>query len=263
MGRNAQQDLGDLREWLDLLLALGWQLAENSNPSDVDHFGSMCWFFLKKAIEHAHSILTLGASRDSKLIARSMLEGMWQLLWAAGKDPEARALRWRAFSYVHDWRELQGQKAAGKPVDVKRVAEIRKGLRKHGDQFLTKKQRVAKQKGKPLKTDPYCKNWTGYTAWKIAKEVKGEVTYLELYRPFSEWQHWGPAGFGNAIARRGNQIEYIATSPEDSATALAIGFQCLLQMAQVADQHFKMGKSSEIAQLRNEYIAWYEGRGKA
>lgn len=82
------------------------------------------------------SVLQLDQSLDSILIARSMLEGLSQLLWAA-QAPEERPLRWRTFSFVLDWRLMRKRMAAGEAVTEDQRATIENGLKEHGRYFLT------------------------------------------------------------------------------------------------------------------------------
>ena len=60
---------------------------DGSQHSHDDHFGLVLLVFYRKQIEHLQSILKLAPSRDTNLIARSMLEGASQIYWIAQKDP--------------------------------------------------------------------------------------------------------------------------------------------------------------------------------
>lgn len=260
LNRKAQKDIPDLRRWVNSLLTLANKMTKNVKYSERDNFAFMALCFLSKQVDHMMSILALNQSRDVGLIARSMLEGMCQLLWAA-KDPEPRALRWRTFAWVHDWRIMQGQITAGETVDATLRTSIEEALRQHGNQFLTRKARKARDRGDPLPNRPYHDNWTGVSVKKIFHEVKGEVLYQKLYGPFSDWHHWSPGGLGAAIARQTNHVFYSQVSLEDSATALATGFQCLLQTIEVLDKHMQMGMAASIAKLKDGYIAWGKAQG--
>src|SRR2546427_11769576 len=58
-----------------------------------DHWAFMALSYAYKQNEHARAVLALRESVDAKLIVRSMLEGLAQLVWAANA-PEERALLW-------------------------------------------------------------------------------------------------------------------------------------------------------------------------
>lgn len=257
----AQQDRPGLRRWVNELLVLLREMMQQPVPyTEEDHLGFMALCFLSKQIEHMNSILILvdnEQGRDAELIARSMIEGLGQLLWAAN-DAQRRALRWRAFAWIHDWRTMNAQISAGEPVDQNRRAEINTALAQYGDQFLTRCARRRRQTGMPLPPDPYCQNWTGHNYSQILDWIQGGLLRQKLYKPFSAWHHWSPGGLGVAIVRDRNAVTFLAPSPTASATALATGFQCLVQTAELVDSHLRLGFHSRIAELREGYITWYE-----
>src|SRR5688572_9248803 len=93
-------EITSLRNFLTELVAIGD--AAFSRPYTFDRDNDLAFMtltFAGRQIEHARSVLVLGSSLDTALIARSMLEGLSQLLWAS-QEPEDRPLRWRAFVYV-------------------------------------------------------------------------------------------------------------------------------------------------------------------
>ena len=254
----AKRDLPVLLQWVNRLLVLAKEMIVNVQYSEEDHLGFMALCFLSKQIDHLQSIVTLIPSRDAVLVARSMIEGLCQLLWVGG-DPATRPLQWRAFAWVHDWRVMQAKIAQGEPVDTERRTTIEDALRKYGDQFLTNKAKVARNRGDPLPPDPYHANWRcGRQIRQICESVGGEDLYRGLYEPFSDWHHWGVRGLGEAIVRQGNRVIYLSLSPADSAAALASGFQCLLQTVELTDRHLGIGLASKISELRNGYVAWHK-----
>ena len=64
------------------------------NVETGGEFALLLVAFVWKQEDHAEAILSLGRHRDTQLVARSMIEGLCQLKWAA-KDPDERANRWR------------------------------------------------------------------------------------------------------------------------------------------------------------------------
>lgn len=254
----AERDLLGLRQWVNRLLTLVNEILANIQYSEEDHLGFMALCFLSKQIDHMQSIVFLIPSRDAILVARSMIEGLCQLLWAA-REPATLPLQWRAFAWVHDWRVMQAKMARGETVTPERRSAIENALQKYGDQFLTKKAKLARSQQTPLPPDPYHKDWrAGRQIRQIFESVEGEDLYRKLYEPFSDWQHWGAGGLGEAIARQGNRIVYSSLSSTDAATALAAAFQCLLQTIKVVDEHLGFGLTPKISELWDEYIAWYE-----
>jgi hypothetical protein len=252
--RKAAKRVPGLCQRLKGLIAFAKETIDNIRYSEQDHLAFMALCFLGKQIDHANSILAIIPGRDAILIARSMIEGLCQLLWAA-KDPNVLPLQWRAFAYVHDWRIMQSRVEAGEPVDPETRAGIESALRQFGSQFL-KAGAKASPAGQ-LRTDLYHKDWrAGHQIRQICESVGAEDLHRRLYEPFSDWHHWGAAGLGAAIDRKGERIVYSSLRPADAATALAVGLQCLLQTVQLVDRHLDLGLTARLAELRDEYITW-------
>ena len=210
--------------------------------------------FLNRQLEHCHTLLRLAPHRDSALVARSMLEGLCLLLWAS-KDKN-RALQWRAFAYVHDFRMANSRAVTGQAPDTARDAAIGRGLDEYGHLFLTKKARHAKGQSQRLPEDPYCKDWrAGVTLKDAAYEVGAEQLYEELYAPLSDWAHWGTSGFGSALARDADRVRYEPHSAQTTASALALAFQCLLQSMQCVGAHLDLGYGPRVDSIRSAFIA--------
>ncbi len=252
--QKAKRDLPSLRLSLNALLKIADEIIKEVQYSEDDHLGFMALCFLSKQIDHSRSILRLIPSRDVVLVARSMIEGLCQLLWAA-KEPKVLPLRWRAFAWVHDWRVLHTQISAGVPIDPTRSRTIDDALRQHGDQFLKPRARKARESGSSLPDDPYYENWrTVHSIRQICECVGGGDLYLKLYKPFSDWHHWGAGGLGDALVRQQNRVVYSSLSAIDSAAALATGFQCLLQTVQHTDTHLDIGMTPMITEIRDEFL---------
>ena len=165
--------------------------------------------------------------------------------------------QWRAFAWVHDWRLIHARIEGGESADPEVLAEIQVGLQRFGDQFLKDRERVGVDPGTPLPPGSYHKDWrTGHSIRQICESVGAEELY-RLYIPFSDWHHWGVGGLGTAINRAADRVHYSSLRPTDTATTLAIGFQCLLQTVEVVDAHLGVGLGEKIADLRDGYIAWY------
>ena len=245
----------DLRSWADELLALADGIMRHVRYSEDDHFGFMALCFIGKQVDHMKSILVLDESPDVVLIARSMIEGLCQLLWTV-KDPCARGLQWRAYSYIQDWRVMEEKIAAGERVDRETHARIEEGIRLYGDQFLTSEARKKRTRGEPLPRDPYRKSWTGHQVRQICEEVKGELLYLHLYRPFSDYHHWSPSGLGIAVKRQQNEVVYSSRLPQRAAAALSTAFHCLLQTVEEVDKHLELEVAGRVVKLRDRFIAW-------
>ncbi|HWR21755.1 MAG TPA: DUF5677 domain-containing protein [Verrucomicrobiae bacterium] len=212
--------------------------------------------FAIKQTEHARSVLKLGTSPDTMLIARSMLEGLSQLLWAM-KQPTRRPLLWRAFAFVLDWRLLQRHRAEGRTIDSDVERHTHAGLRRHGRWFLTKEARQARANGRLLPLDPYVKNWYGEREVEIFRDVGGQVLLEHAYGPFSEWHHWRIGAIGRLVSFDAGAREFTMTTfrPSSVALAVACAFQCLWQTMWLMNArcHLRIGR--QLRHLHHQQVS--------
>lgn len=234
----------------DRLLALIDEMHVEIKLTEEDHLGFMAANFLSKQYDHLRSIILLEPSRDVILIARSMIEGLCQLLWAA-RDPLVLPLKWRTFSCIEDWRNLRKYLARGDFVDPVKQAAVNANLEKYGNEFFNRKSRGAREKGNPLPKDPYCRDWRcGMSIKDVCEEVGGSDLYERLYTNWSGWHHWSPGGFSASLTRQDDRLIYTTLSSTDAASALASGFQCVIQTAEITNDHLNMGFEKAIDQLK-------------
>ena len=201
---------------------------------------AFCW----KQEDHADAILKLGKHRDVQLVARSMIEGLCQLKWAAN-DPDARAERWRLYAWVHDWRLLRRDDRAGRAVPVLTRQRIEEGIATHGHLFETRKAAERRRQGKPV-ADPYVRHWSGQTIAEICAEVKGQRLHEWPYADFSDWHHWSPGGVVRAFKADGRKISFPPPTPRDVLPSCVVAFQCLYETMEVANNTLHLGLESEL-----------------
>jgi len=245
----AQRDLKDLQKNLHALAAL----AEQAFPVNIGRRGHLRFMLASFAIKqsvHAHSLLRLGSSPDTMLIARTMIEGLSQMLWAA-KRPRLRPLLWRSFVFVHDWRLIQEHRKQGRSIDPQVERAVRVGLRRVGQRFLTRQARDARAKRHALPDDPYVKNWYGERESEILCDVGGQDLLQHAYGPFSEWHHWRIGAIGRLVSFDGaaRRFTMSASRPSDVATATACAFQCLWQTLQLLNARCRLGMGRELQGL--------------
>ena len=257
--QRAIQDLPELQKFVSRLLHIADDMSKTARYNDDDHFGFMGLSYLYKQIEHLRTIFILEERRDVLLIARSMIEGLCQLLWTA-TNKDNLAFKWRFYACVHDWRVLRSRRHAGEAVPKEESNRIEENVREYGPMFYSRQARRALKDSKQLPSDPYEHNWTGKTAKEIFDAVQGQILYKNLYAPFSDWHHWNVSGIGYAIRRDELQVFYSTHSIQDAATALATGFQCLMQTAEVVNDYLEMEKETALADLKNEYITFFSRR---
>ena len=240
-----RQNLTDLIELSANAVTLPVRIAPRS------HLVFMLASFAVKQIEHSRSILKLESSMDTVLIARSMLEGLVQLLWAT-KRSRRRPLMWRAFAFVLDWRLLQEQRSQGITIDPVIERDTRRGIKRYGKWFLTKKASQALAIGKPLPKDPYAKNWYPERETDIFQDVGGATLFEGPYASFSEWHHWRIGAFGRLLSFDESTATFSMTTsdPSQLAETLATGFQCLWQTIQLLNARCRLGIGNDLQRLR-------------
>lgn len=224
---------------------------------ETDHLGFMVLFFLSKQQTHARSILTLEGSRDALLIARSMIEGLFLLLWAE-RSPADRALQWRGMSLVHDWRQLRAAREAGRSFDAAKWSETVERLQEHESLLLTSKAMAARARGEPLPADPYHRRWPPLPFKEVAKEVGSLVLYDGLYGHLAAYHHWEVAGLTGSLKRGENTVQYSGANPVDETTSLICAISCLSQTAQIANDHHGIVLKGELEAFRAEALEIYQ-----
>lgn len=177
-----------LHEQVKKVLVLADQASRSIPIREDDDFGFMTIQFLYKQIQHTESLLSLVPRRDAGLIARTMIDGLYQLLWAF-HAPEDRAKRWRSFSIIHDWRLIQGRLKQGIGVYQADIQKNEVSMKAFGGLHRLKKP-------KPNSSDPYHKNWHGGVSLADMADVVGRELYDGPYAELSDWEHWGVSGIG-------------------------------------------------------------------
>lgn len=259
LNERALQDLQSLKNWANQLIKLSNEIVKEVECNDKDDLGRMAVYFSFKQINHMQSIVILVPNKDATLIARSMIEGLYQILWAANK-PNEIPKQWRAFAYISDLQLIEKRKNKGEKINQQEQQDIEDGLRVYGDLFLKKKAKELKRQGKTLPSDPY------HTDWRCSVQIKEIVESVqaedlqEIYASFSDWHHWGPGGFSGTISGQRNKQHYSSNSPSDSATAITVGFLCLIQTVELLNNHLELGKNSEIQMIKDNYISWHKER---
>jgi Family of unknown function (DUF5677) len=223
------------------VLALADEASRSISIEESDDFGFMTAQFLYKQMQHSESVLSLVPRRDAGLIARTMIDGLYQLLWAF-QAREERAKLWRSFSIIHDWRLIQGRVRQGIMVDEADIRRNAAGLEEFGNLHRLNKP-------KPNSPDPYHKRWHGgITLSDMADAVSREL-YDGPYAELSDWEHWGVSGIGESIKRENDRVIVNTDSDRIAGVALLAALQCLLQTMEVADVHLTLKITDAIQTL--------------
>jgi hypothetical protein len=261
----AERDLPSLRRRNAELLEFAERAAGRIAYDPDDQLRMlMCCFYLHRQIDHTRSLLALGASRDLRLIARSMIEGAAQFAWAVGDLP-SRAARWLNYRYVHEWRKLRNRRLDGEPVDAVRQATIDQHLQTFGPDYYNGPARKAVQNLQTPKGDPYDDNWTGMNAREVFEAVQFEdkpmwLLYAELYSAFSDWQHWNVGGWDEGMAVVDGRFAYSLGEPADASNALRAGFFSLWLTLGLVDQQLGLGLDNEVKAFGLAFNEWWEAQ---
>lgn len=239
-----------LNDRVQRVLALADKSARLIPFTEKDDFGFMTAQFLYKQMQHAQSVLDLVPRRDVGLVARTMIEGLYQLLWTS-QAAEERARRWRSFAIIHDWRLIQGRLREGIPVPEIEARRNAVGLKEFGDLH-----RIKKPKRKSL--DPYHQNWRGGTNLSDMADSLGRELYDGPYAELSDWEHWGVSGIGDSISRQEGHITINRDSDRVADLSLLAAFQCVLQTLEVADVHLSLNITKNIHTLGEEFSVTME-----
>lgn len=257
----AYRSLPALLKYVRRLRAIAESMEKHLRIDDEDHVGFMCTFFLSKQLIHAKSVLMLvdsGQFSDSTPIARMMIDGMISLRWAS-KNPSKRALDWRSFVLISDFRLMLSKKRRSEFVDQANERGLRDRLEKECQRFLTKNARKALQKGESLPEDPYRNKWPLGDSGKTVQiedafaEV-GEHALYELYSDMSDWVHWNVRGIGTKIERAEGSVVFRPNPPNDAAMALASAFQALFQTMELVNDYLRLGFNDELKKIRDQYV---------
>lgn len=253
----AKNDLPKLREFANQLILIVNDMLQKAIPyNETDHLAFMSLCFVSKQVDHLKSICLLvdaGQHKDAVLIARSMIEGMYLLLWAA-QNFVTRPLLWRSYAYVEDLRLMNKKEQMGEKIVPSEKTALLTQLKKYGPQFYTKEAQKSQSDNRPLPDKPYRKTWSGKTVADISKEVKGQLLYEEIYKEMSTWIHWSPRGIGTSIRRGSQEVLYVREASDMAAMSLASGFQSLLEATTLADAHLTLGYADRLATLRDLYV---------
>lgn len=234
-----------LRDQVEKVLALADNSLRNISIQEDDDLGFMTGQFLCKQMLHAESVLLLVPRLDAGLIARTMIDGLYQLLWTY-LEPTERARQWRSFSVIEDWRLNQGRLGEGIPVDEMHIRRVETGLKEFGDLHRIKNQN-------PNSPDPYYKYWRGKTSLTKMADAVGRELYDGPYAELSDWEHWGVRGIGESISRQDNHITVDSNSDRVADRSLLAAFQCLFQTLGAADAHFSLNITKAVQALGQNF----------
>jgi len=234
-----------LIEQVKKVLALADSVSRSITIQENDDFGFMTIQFLYKQIQHAESVLALVPRRDTGLIARTMIDGLYKLRWTS-QDPGVRAKLWRSFAIIRDWRLMQGRLKIGIPVDESDIRRNEAALKTVDSLHRLKKP-------KPNSPDPYQKRWHGGVTLSDMADAVDRELYDGSYTELSDWEHWGVSGIGDSIARKNDIAVTDTNSNRIADLPLLAAFQCLSTTLEIADIHLSLNIGDAIRTLAGDF----------
>lgn len=79
--------------------------------------------------------------------------------------------------------------------------------------------------------------------------------YDSLYAELSDWEHWGPGGFGDSIDREGDRITFTAVSERACLQAFVFAFQSVIQTLEAASAYLHLACEPQVHALRDSFVA--------
>ena len=209
-------------------------------PQPDDDLGCMTLAFVQRQSEHLRTLIALIPRKDTLLIARSMVEGYAQLLWAA-QEPEVRAKRWRAHVWVGQWRVATGLAKAGFEVDPEKLAEIERAIRRNSSLLLNGVGQKAIARGAPLQDHYLNIDWRcGVNLRRTLLDIASHELVDVLFSSYSDWPNWGAWEIGQCMNGNPEQACFTGESPKDAASALTMGVRSAARTLRFADDTFRL-----------------------
>ncbi len=257
INRNPEIDLPILKKYATLLLNFFQENFEKRfEYSQDDHFAFMILCFLNKQKEHLNSVLTLVQAEsfsDSMIISRNMIEGVGIILWVC-EDLQNRALQWRKFSLVTDYR-IDLKKANGDKTKVDKGI-LERSLNE-GYYFLKESYKKPNVQIKNLPPDPFKNTWlldeTAHEV-KIYKFFVNENKVLyEIYSDMSDWVHWNVNRIGTRIHREKSEVGFYSSPIQDGCFALSSAFLSMHYFFEVVNKHLNLMLDEEIKKFKDNF----------
>jgi hypothetical protein len=241
-----------LESELALLTGVVQSMADGMTFFEGSDFHLLAACSLSKQLEHAIGVLLTIQHADSALIARSMLEGMWQIEWTA-EDVTSRAFRWRKFIYVAQWRELMDSDARKAPVDPATRAKTMEGFRTHKRLFERRNdQRSFTSIGTSYR-DKYYRTWHGLGVKDLAEALGDLPLYYKWYERFSQRHHWDIAEMVRSVDNSVKPVVFSGATLHALGGAADVAYACLFRTASCANHTLRLGFNQALTERRDAY----------
>jgi hypothetical protein len=241
----------------DRLVEIYEEVSSDQIPVvDDGDFEFVAKLFLETQAEHLRAAKFLLKARryaSARILGRVMFEGMIFLLWI-NADRRDRAMKWRAWSAVTDWRLLREQDAARVMVDD----EYRKRVLDRAEQV-----RPVFARKTPRKGDPFKLTWTPTLPQMLESLPHNALSLKELYYPIyqldSQLIHWTAAGLGSLLDRDGDELKFVTDRQSDQVAAMNTAFHAAWHVIYNWGHWSGMELDGRLETIAKDYVKNYRG----
>ena len=227
---------------------------EYSTPEipEVDNgdFEFVANVFFETQAEHLRAAKCLLESKrfiSMKILGRVMFEGMVHLLWIDA-DRKDRAMKWRAWAAVTDWRLLGEKDAAGVPVDDEQRQRVLDRAEEARHLFSRKK---------PKDGDPFVFSWMPKVRQMLKELPPNAMKLNELYNPIyqtdSQLIHWTVAGLGPLLDRIDDRLKFVVSRQSDQVNAMNAVFHAAWHVIYNCGRWFGKELDEQLEAISKDY----------
>lgn len=227
------------KEWLICCnITTSLKKLDEDNIQDFFYKGIVVyvsWKSLKSYLAIMY-LLDKGFLEDANIILRSMFEILVTILFIK-QNPKKRALQYLEYSYVEKHRLIETiTDMAGDPKNAARLREIEQEYLRIKDNYKNKS------------------SWSGLSIREMSKKVGLEDLYNMLYRFHSQFVHTSPEAMKSYIQniQKGFMINLEPINDNFFVGIISENCEILLQLTEIFENTFDLGRSKEIDALKNE-----------
>jgi hypothetical protein len=233
--------------------ALGPRRVDSS-----DHAVLMVDLFCRRMAESAQTMDRIGAARDTSLIARSMFEGMVNLVYA-NADLSRRATQWAQYALVHNRKFYKRRAAHGDAVahqKYDRICDEIQASPYYDIWFPPGKRPSDNWRGQKLRetVDEVIKIFNARPTSGVGEPLTTDIWYGQAYAQLSEWHHWDVAGLTRAF--NADTWDFHPQPDDKTVGAFAFGIHCLYETVTIADKVLGLVIGAQVEQQMEKFNAF-------
>lgn len=243
--------------------------AEEIHCDFTDYYGLYLLKFTARFLQHSHSIIRLGKSKDCWLIARSALEGLVILNWISEKVElrNDRAKRYALLSWKEEYSHLHNMEILGiDPRELMTYSLAKEGLLKNIDSLgLTEQEKKnlidSISDDKKLKFIPFIQQLMDKTIKQsfeaylpLTKPDIPEYFYILFYDTFSEYHHWNVRTLFSVEVQ--GRVRFIHGGEGSLAFALEPAFLSLHRSLSLLNDYYDLNLNNRLDGTFLSYEKW-------